>query len=76
MEIFMNANGWIGVGIGCSMFIMGYLKGWKNSVTRASPMIVEATVNAMIADGYLRVRKVLNSEGMWEEELLKHDEKV
>ena len=71
----MNADGWVGVLIGCSMFIMGYLKG-SERIARAMPMVVEATVNKMIADGYVRVRKVLNSEGRWEEELLKHDEEL
>lgn len=76
MEIFMNANGWMGVGLGLLMFGMGYWKGVSNTVNRVIPATVEATVDQMIADGYIKFRKVLNDEGKWEKEILKHDEEV
>ena len=76
MDYFMNFNGWVGVTIGLGLFLMGYWKGGADTARRVIPATVAATIDQMVEDGYVRARKVLNSEGKWEEELLKYDEEV
>jgi general stress protein CsbA len=80
MQDFMNTyivgNGWVGVLIGIVLFVMGYYKGLARTAS-IIPIIVDSTIQGMVADGYARVRKVLNPEtGEWEEELLRHDEEI
>jgi len=72
---FLNGNGWVGVAIGITLFIMGYLKG-KQKAAKLVPLIVDTTIENLIKDGFVKTRKVLNKDGMWEDELLKYDEEV
>lgn len=76
LDYLSNVNGWIGVGIGLGLFLMGYWKGAIDTASKIVPATINATLQQMIDDGYVRVRKVLNDEGKWEEEMLRHDEEV
>jgi hypothetical protein len=76
LDFLTDVNGWIGVGLGLMMFGLGYWRGFGNAAIKLIPAMVDATLKQMIEDGYIKTRKVLNAEGKWEEELLRHDEEV
>lgn len=76
LDYLSNVNGWVGVALGIGMFAMGYWKGSTDTAIKIIPATIDATLRQMIDEGYVRVRKVLNNEGKWEEELLRHDEEV
>lgn len=76
LDFLTDVNGWIGVGVSIVIFGMGYWKGMVNTANKLVPATVEATMDQMISDGYVKTRKVLNEEGKWEQELLKYDEEV
>lgn len=74
MEYFSDMNGWIGVGIGLLIFLLGYMKGVKKARSLA-PHIIDSTIQNLIDNGFIKTRKTLKN-GKWEEDILRYDEEV
>ena len=76
MQDFINTyiagNGWLGAGIGIGLFLMGYFKGLAR-VNKIAPFIIDATIQDLINNGFVKSRKRLE-DGEWKEELLRYDE--
>lgn len=76
VDYLMNADGWIGVGLGLVMFLLGYWKGVDNTMLRVVPEAIASTLETLVQDGYVKTRKSLDENGQWQEEIMRYDEEV
>jgi hypothetical protein len=74
MEYFSDVNGWIGVGIGLLIFLLGYMKG-VGKARALAPHIIDSTIQNLIDNGFIKTRKTLK-DGKWQEDILRYDEEV
>lgn len=74
MEYFTDTSGWIAVGIGLSLYLLGYFKGVSKARDFA-PFVIDATIQDLINNGFIKTRKTLKN-GKWEEDILRYDEEI
>lgn len=71
---FSNPNGWLGVALGLAMFAMGYWRGLNRGMSMFEA-VINATIDDLSRQGYVRTRRNFNAEtGEWEVDLLRYDE--
>ena len=74
MNYTSDLNGYIAVGIALAIFYLGYIKG-KSTQRSLAPYIIDATIQNLIDNGFLKTRKVMK-DGKWQEDILRFDEEL